>query len=268
VAQPSFDDDQPTLEWPPTSDRGTLGQQEPAQLLAAVAEDALDVLVDCEQAERLADARALLAEQAHQDGEIVSDGELDRRAAQVCLEDRRERFAAELVTRIVPDQVTLAQAWELDDHALELQVGVATSLAEEFPPSLSHLRSELLEELRAEQRTQASLARQLAALSVRRSRWRRSPSSAASAPLAGEQARVQAQLGVCAERLASLGAELAALGRREEERVGWFQDTRDILARGVAAMRVLEARRRKAADEQGGPARPAAGGRAGLRVVS
>jgi hypothetical protein len=267
VAQPSFDDyDAPTLEWPPTIDGGIPRSHEPAGLLTAVAEDALDALVDCERATRLADARRLLAEQAQADGEQVSDGELDRRAAEVCRQDRRERFAAELVTRIVPDPATLDHAQQQDNHALRLWAEVATSLAEEFPPSLSHLRMDIEEELRAEQRTHASLARRLAALSVRRSRWRRA--AAASESLVAEQERVQAQLGVCAERLATLDAELRAIGRRDEQRAGWFRDTRDLLARGVAAMHVLEARRREAGGEQGGPARPTTGGRAGLRVVS
>jgi hypothetical protein len=212
-----------------------------------------------------ADARALLAEQAQHDGELVGDGELDRRAAEVCSQERRERFAAELVARVVPDPATIDHAQQQDDDALRWWMGVATSLAEALPPCLSQLRSQLLEELRAEQRTQATLARQLGALSVRRSRWRWAGSGLAS--LAGEQERVQAQLGVCAERLARLGAELAALGRRERARAGWFHDTRDILARGVAAMHVLDTRRQRRTDRGGGAARPTTGRQQALRVL-
>jgi hypothetical protein len=262
MAQPSFHDDWPTLEWPPTSG----SKQEPARLLAAVAEDALDTLVDCEHTARLADARRLLAEQARADGEQVSDGELDRRAAEVCRQERRERFAVELVVRVVPDPATVQQAQQQDDQVLRWWVRVATSLAEEFPPSLSQLRVDLEEELRAEQRTHAGLARELGALSVRRSRWRRAPAGLAS--LADEQARVRVQLGVCAERLTMLDAEFAAIGRREEERAGWFRDTCDLLARGVAAMHVLAARRREERGERGGPARATTGGWAGLWVLS
>jgi hypothetical protein len=266
VAQPSFDDDEaPTLQWPPAPD-GDTAQQQPARLLAAVAEDALDTLLDCEQAARLADTRRLMAEHAHHDGEPVADGELDRRVVQVCLEDGRERFAAELVARVVPDPATLDQARQQDDDTLRRWVGVATSLAEEFPPSLSHLRVDLEEELRAEQRTQASLARQLGALPVRRSRWQWPRSGLAS--LADEQERVEAQLGVCAERLAMLDAELQAVGRREQQRAGWFRDAHHLLARGVAAMHVLEVRQREERGEQEEPARSAAGGRVGLRVLS
>jgi hypothetical protein len=262
--QPILDDDRPTLEWPPTF-HGDTPRQESTELLAAVAEDALDVLVDSEQAAQLADARALLAERAGQDGELVGDGELDRRAAEVCRQERRERFAAELVARVVPDPAILDQAQQQDEHTLKWWVGVATSLAEEFPPSLSHLQVQVMEEVRAEQRTYANLARRLAARSARRGHWRRSWSELPS--LAGEQERVQARLGVCAERLAGLDAQLAVIGRREEERAGWFRDTCDILARGVAAMHVLEIRRQEERGERGGPARPTTGSHRALRVL-
>jgi hypothetical protein len=125
---------------------------------------------------------------------------------------------------------------------------------------------DLEEERRAEQRTQASLVRQLGALSVRRSRWRRSGSTLGS--LAEEQARVRAQLEVCAERLALLDAELQAIQRREQQRAGWFADTHDLLARGVAAMHVLETRQREAQGKSGGAARPTTTSQHALRVIA
>jgi len=96
--------------------------------------------------------------------------------------------------------------------------------------------------------------------------WSRSTFAA----LAAEQTSLATLRMAAEERLAGLDAKLAAIDGREADRAGWFADTGDILARGVAALRVLDAHSPQPAGtgERGEePARPAPGG-VGPRVGS
>jgi len=172
------DGDAPTLEWPADRDLacgpGRPSGERTTNPLVLVAEQALDAQVECEQARRLADARAVLADQARQDGEELTDTELDRRAEEVCYQERREGFAAELVARAVPDPETVALACELDGHVLRLWLDVATSLADELPPSLQRFSAQVATDRRAEQHTRAELVRADADAALRRrvlGRW-------------------------------------------------------------------------------------------------
>ena len=87
--------------------------------------------------------------------------------------------------------------------------------------------------------------------------------------MAAEQASLATLRQASQDRLARLDAKLAAITQREADRAGWFADTGDILARGVAAMHVLDTPSpHHASSDEGGPTRPVPGGQGWPQVGS
>jgi hypothetical protein len=219
------------------------------QLYTAARE--LEALLLHEQARHLADVRALLADLYQRDGVQVEDATLDAQAEQVARQERGERFLQELATRIHPGTELVELAGQLDDHALGVWRKAAVSLVEVCPPCFLHLRWRVEEELRGELRGHAHLVRSEAHLGaqlrtyglLRRWRHRRQV-----AELRGELANCRSLRERAERRLVYLDAKLQVIDRAEQARAVWIADARDVLARGVAALEVLE-------DRPGRPAR-------------
>jgi hypothetical protein len=217
----------------------------------------LEALVLYEQARRLAEVRELLAEGYARDGIAVQDTALEAEAEQVAAEERADRFLREQAGRIDQDAELLESAVQLDDHALGVWRQAAASLVEVCPPSLGHLRGWVEEERRAELRSHARLARTEAALAAqvagfglaRRLRYRRE-----AAELRGRLASCRRRRERSEARLGWLAAKLQVIDTAEQARNGWLADAHDVLARGVAATRVLDESARKAKGPHATPA--------------
>jgi len=213
------------------------------ELYTAVRE--LEALLLHEQAGRVADVRALLAELYQRDAVQVEDAVLDAQAEEVAAQERGERFLAELATRIHPGAELVELAGQLDDHALGLWREAASSLVEEAPPSVVHLRWRVEEEQRGELRGHAHLVRTEAALGAQLRRysllvrwWRRRQ----VAELRGKRDTCRTLRERSERRLAYLDAKLQVIDRAEQARSAWIADAREVLTRGLAAVQVLAER--------------------------
>jgi hypothetical protein len=222
------------------------------RLMAAARE--LEALVLYEQARRLAEVRELLAERYAHDGVAIEDAALEAEVEQVAAEERADRFLQEQAGRIDQDAELLELAVQLDDHALGVWRQAAASLVEVCPTSLGHLRGRVEQERRAQLRGQAQGVRIQAALEgqltsmglVGRVAYRRRV-----AELHGRLAMCRDGLERSQARLGWLAAKLQVIDTTEQAREAWLADAHDVLARGVAAARVLDER---AAVKATGPA--------------
>jgi hypothetical protein len=213
------------------------------QLTSAARE--LDAHLLHEQHRRVAEVRALLSDLYERDGVAIEDAMLDAQAEEVAAQERAERFLQELCERIQPGAELLEMAGRLDDHALGVWREAAASLVEACPPSLAPLRWRVEEEQRGELRdharlvrTEAHLGAQLRGYGLAGRLWHR-----------GQVAELRSQLGSCRRlrersqrRLAYLDAKLQVIQRVEHARGAWIAAAHQVLARGVAAARVLESR--------------------------
>jgi hypothetical protein len=212
-----------------------------SQLQAAAARE-LEALALHEQARHLAEVWATLAELYRRDGVQVSDAELGAQADHLALLERGDRFLTDVATRLHPDGELLALARQVDDHGLGVWREAAGSLVDDCPPSLVHLRWQMEEEQRAEQRSHTQLMRREAQLGglLRRlgleGRWwrRRRANELASQLAECRQGRERS-----ARRLALLDAKLQVIDNTERARAAWIGQAREVLVRGVAAAQVL-----------------------------
>jgi hypothetical protein len=135
-------------------------------LLAAAARE-LEAHLVFERARQVADARALLAALYEGEAVAVEDTALDGQAEDVARLERADRFLREMASHLQPDAELLEQAAGADEHTLLVWEEAAASLAEDCPPSLTHLRWPVEETQRGELRSHAQLVRaetQLAAV--------------------------------------------------------------------------------------------------------
>jgi hypothetical protein len=228
-----------------------------------------------QQARKAADVRALLVELYERDGIQVEHSVVDAEAEDVFLQERADRFLQELTSRIRPDTELLVLAGQLDDDALGVWREAAASLVEDLPPSFLHLRERVEEERRAELRSRGHLVRTEAQLGARLARFgllgRLLLHRGEVVDLRSKVTNCQ-QLGNRSEqRLGWLKAKLEVIDRAERARAAWMADVHEVLARGLAATRVLTQRTEQAitAEFEQVPARPAASnGPLGPRVAS
>ena len=224
-----------------------------------------------EQARHLAEVRSLLAQLYERDGVLVNDAELDARAEYVADLERGDLFLQELATRLHPGPELLELAGQLDDHALGVWREAAASLVDEAPPCLLHMRWRVEEEQRGELRghahlvrTEAHLGAQLRRYSLILRLWRRRQ----VAELRGKLADCRTLRERSERRLAFMDAKLQVTQRAEHARAAWIAGAREVLARGLAAVQVLNERVQHQASD-GQPGRPAAvEGRPQLGIVS
>jgi hypothetical protein len=127
-------------------------------LLAAAARE-LEAHLLFERTRQVADVRALLAELYAGDSVAVEDAMLDAQAEDVARLERADRFLQELAAHLQPEAELLEQAAGADDHTLQVWEEAAANLAEEFPPPLASLRSQIEETRRGELRSHAQLVR-------------------------------------------------------------------------------------------------------------
>jgi hypothetical protein len=229
------------------------------QLQAAARE--LEAQLLFEQARRVADARALLVELYDRDGVQVEEAELDAQAEDVARLERGDRFLQEQAGRIDQDAELLGLAVQLDGQALEVWRQAAASLVEVCPPSLGHLRGRVEEERRAQLRNQAQGVRLQAALEGQLTSMGlvgRLADRRRVAELHGRLARCRYGLERSQARLGWLAAKLQVIASTERAREAWLADAHDVLARGVAAARVLD--ERAAVKTTGLPGRAVDGG--------
>jgi hypothetical protein len=227
------------------------------QLQAAVRE--LEAVALHEQARHLAELHATLAELYQRDGVQIADAALDAQADELALLERGDRFLQDVASRLHPDGDLLALARQVDDHGLRVWREAASSLVDDCPPSLVHLRWQVEEEQRAELRSHAHLVRTearfgglLRRLGLVGRWWRR-----------GRAAELRAELAECrrrrersARRLAHLDAKLQVIDNTEHARAAWIAQAREVLVRGVAAAQVLAERQAQHRDGEQA-ARPA-----------
>jgi hypothetical protein len=129
-----------------------------------------------------------------------------------------------------------------DDHTLLMWEEAAGSLAEDCPPTLTQLRSQIEETRRSELRSHAQLVRaetqlagRLRQLGLARRLWHRRHHAVLTAQLADcRRRREQAE-----RRLALLEAKLRVIEATEQARMVWITQAREVLVRGVAAAQVL-----------------------------
>jgi hypothetical protein len=210
-------------------------------LLAAAARE-LEAHLLFKRARQVADARALLAALYEGDGVAVEDAVLDAQAEDVARLERADRFLHELAGHLQPDAEVLAAAAALDDHTLQMWEEAAASLAEDSPPSLTHLRRPVEETRRGELRSHAQLVRaetqlagRLGRVGLARRLWHRRHLGVLTAQLADcRRRRQQAE-----RRLAVLEAKLQVITATEQARTVWIAQAREVLVHGVAAAQVL-----------------------------
>jgi hypothetical protein len=210
-------------------------------LLAAAARE-LEAHLVFERARQVADARALLAELYEGEGVAVDEAVLDAQAEDVARLERADRFLHELAVHFQPDAEVLEVAAALDDHSLLVWEEAAASLAEDCPPSLTHLRWRVEETQRSELRSHARLVRTETQLAGRLGRfglfgrlWHRRHLAVLDAQLGDcRRRRQQAE-----RRLALLEAKLRVIEATERARTAWIAEAREVLVRGVAVARVL-----------------------------
>jgi|SRR5215211_109292 hypothetical protein len=210
-------------------------------LLAAAARE-LEAHLLFERARQVADARALLAALYEGDGVAVEDVVLDAQAEDVARLGRADRFLQELAAHLQPTVDLLEAAAGLDDHTLLVWEEAAASLAEDCPPSLTHLRWPVEEIQRGELRSHAQLVRAETQLAARLGRFglvRRLWHRRHLAVLAGQLVDCRRRRQQAERRLALLEAKLVVIAATEHARVVWIAQAREVLVRGVAAGRVL-----------------------------
>jgi hypothetical protein len=210
-------------------------------LLAAAARE-LEAHLLFERTRQVADARALLAALYEADGVAVEDADLDAQAEDVARLERADQFLQELAAHLQPDADVLEAAAGLDDHSLLVWEEAATSLAEDCPPTLTHLRWGVEETRRGELRSHARLVRAETQLVGRLRRfgltgrlWHRHH----LAMLTGQLADCRRRRRQAERRLALLEAKLAVIAATERARTAWIAQAHEVLVRGVAAARVL-----------------------------
>ena len=172
----------------------------------------------------------------------VEDAVLDAQAEDVARLERADRFLQELAAHLQPDAEVLEAAADADDHTLLVWEEAAASLAEDCPPTLTHLRWPIEETRRGELRSHAQLVRaetqlagRLRRFGVARRLWHRRHLAVLSAQLADcRRRRQQAE-----RRLAVLEAKLQVIEATEQARTVWIAQAREVLVRGVAAAQVL-----------------------------
>jgi hypothetical protein len=234
----------------------------------------LEALLLHTQQRQVADVRALLVDLYARDGVVVEETVLDAQAEEMAAQERADRFLVQLACFVHPDAELLELAGQVDDHALGVWREAAASLVDECPPSFLSLRSQVEEEQRGEQRDHAHLTRTEARLGsglarfspVGRLLYRRRIIELRSKVAACRQRRARSQ-----QRLAWLEVKLQVIDRAEQARFAWMDDAADVLARGVAAARVLAQRAEQAitVELEAVPARPASpSGPVGPRVAS
>jgi hypothetical protein len=210
-------------------------------LLAAAARE-LEAHLLFERARQVADARALLAALYEGDGVAVEDATLDAQAEDVARLERADRFLQELAAHLQPDAEVLEAAAGLDDHTLQVWEEAAASLAEDCPPTLTHLRGQIEGTRRGELRSHAQLVRAETQLAGRLRRFglvRRLWYRRHLGVLAGQLADCRRRRQQADRRLAVLEAKLAVIEATEQARMAWIAQTREVLVRGVAAAQVL-----------------------------
>jgi hypothetical protein len=244
----------------PISGNGLAAPMDDTDTYQLAAARELEALLLHEQARRLADVRALLAELYQRDGVHVEDAVLDAQAEDVAHQERGERFLAELASRIHPSDELLGLAAGLDDHDLGVWREAAASLVEVCPPCLLHLRWRVEEEQRGELRGHARLVRTEVALGAQLRSfgpvgrwWHREH----VAELCGQLANCRNSRERAERRLAYLDAKLLVIERAEQARIARITDARQVLTRGLAAVEILAERERRQG-ESGGLAHPAA----------
>jgi hypothetical protein len=227
-----------------------------------------------EQARKAADVRALLIELYERDSVQVEDSVVEAEAEALFLEECADRFLQELASRIRPDTELLVLAGQLDDHALGVWREAAASLVEDCPPSFLQFRERVEEERRGELRGHAHLIRTEAQLGASLARFgllgRLLLHRGEVVELRSKVANCQQSRNRSEQRLGWLEAKLEAIDRAERARAAWMADAHEVLARGVAAIRVLTQRTEQAvtAEFEKVAARPAADGPVGPRVAS
>jgi hypothetical protein len=210
-------------------------------LLAAAARE-LEAHLLFERARQVADARALLAALYEGDEVAVEDASLDAQAEDVARLERADRFLHELAAYLQPDAEALEAAATLDDHTLLMWEEAAASLAEDCPPTLTHLRWGVEETRRGELRSHAQLVRAETQLAARLRRFglaRRLWYHRHLAVLAGQLSDCRRRRQQAEHRLAVLEAKLQVIAATEQARMVWIAQAREVLVRGVAAARVL-----------------------------
>jgi hypothetical protein len=210
-------------------------------LLAAAARE-LEAHLLFERARQVADARAVLATLYAGDGVAVEDAVLDAQAEGVARLERADRFLQELAAYLQPDAEVLQQAADADDHTLLVWEEAAASLAEECPPTLTHLRWQIEETRRGELRSHAQLVRAETQLAARLRRFglaRRLWYRRHLTVLAGQLADCRRRRQQAERRLALLEAKLRVIEATEQARMVWIAQAREVLLRGVAAAQVL-----------------------------
>jgi hypothetical protein len=227
--------------WYPAHHRAVPVDDTDTWLLAAAARE-LEAHLVFERARQVADARALLAALYAGDGVAVEDTALDAQAEDVARLERADRFLREMAGHLQPDAELLEQAAGADEHTLLVWEEAAASLAEDCPPSLTHLRWPVEETQGGELRSHAQLVRAETQLAARLRRfglagrlWRRRHLAVLRAQLVDcRRRRQQAE-----RRLAVLEAKLAVIEATERARMVWIAQAREVLVRGVAAAQVL-----------------------------
>jgi hypothetical protein len=220
----------------------TVGVDDTDTWLLAAATHELEAHVLFERARQVADARALLAELYAGDGVAVEDATLDAQAEDVARLERGDRFLREMAGRLQPTADVLEAAAGLDDHTLLVWEEAAASLAEDCPPTLTHLRWPAEETRRGELRGHGQLVRAETQLAGRLSRLgliRRLFRRRHFAVLAGQLSDCRRRRAQAERRLALLEAKLAVIAATEGARAAWIADAQEVLVRGVAAARVL-----------------------------
>jgi hypothetical protein len=225
----------------PAHDRVVRVDDTDTHLLAAAARE-LEAHLLFELARQIADARALLAVLYEGDGVAVGDAVLDAQAEDVARLERADRFLQELAAHLQPNAELLEVAAGLDDHTLLVWEEAAASLAEDCPPTLAHLRWQVVETRHSELRSHAQLVRAETQLAARLGRFglaRRLWHHRHLPVLRGQLGDCRRRREQAERRLALLDAKLVVIEATERARTVWIAQAHEVLVRGVAAAQVL-----------------------------